>query len=103
MGIVVVNISKNYARTGPQDYEVRLNQIKLAQFTHVSEDGMAQCMRLAAEALEKLGDDGISRLVEQARLRHLQVMMDMHEEGFTEPEVKTLLTRQKQRRICQKD
>lgn len=55
--IAVVNVSRNYSRTGRQHYEVRLNEITLSRFTHNTEDGMIVCLQLAAESLEGVNID----------------------------------------------
>ena len=57
MGVVVINIDKDVRPSGPHLYEVRLNQIPLASFVHIREDGMVVCMRKAAEALEGVDID----------------------------------------------
>jgi len=51
MPIIISNISRTYSRTGIQQYEVKLNDVFLATFEHNSEDGMAECIRLAYESL----------------------------------------------------
>lgn len=54
MSIVIQNISEVYSREGEQEYIVKINSIPLASFTHVSEGGMAECLRKAAEALDHI-------------------------------------------------
>jgi len=52
MSIIISNISDTYSRKGEQEYIIHLNRIPLATYTHQSEDGMAECLRKAATALE---------------------------------------------------
>ena len=59
--IAVVNVSKEYSRTGVQQYEVRLNRYVVAKFDHISEEGMAKCLRCAADAVES--DAGVDALL----------------------------------------
>lgn len=54
MSIVITNISDVYSRTGEQEYVVKLNNIPLANFVHVSELGMAECLDAAARALREV-------------------------------------------------
>lgn len=63
--IAVVNVSENYSREGLQQYEVRLNHIVLASFDHMAEEGMPECLRKAAEAVEALGEGGIDKKIEE--------------------------------------
>lgn len=61
MSIVISNISSSYSRNGWQQYEVKLNNIPLVRFEHHSEDGMVECIKLAAEAIKDINiDDKIS-------------------------------------------
>ncbi len=57
MPIIIENISMNYSRKGVQQYQVKLNDIVLAQYEHKSEDGMTECIRLASEALKGVDID----------------------------------------------
>ena len=55
--ITISNVSDTYASTGEQTYEVRIvsdgkrDSIK-GRFTHNAEDGLAACLRKAADAVE---------------------------------------------------
>lgn len=55
--IVVCNVSEEYSRTGIQQYEVRINDIKLSSFEHNSEEGMSVCLHKAAESLKNVDID----------------------------------------------
>ena len=49
----IVNISKETSLCDVHTYEVRINQKILTTFTHKPEEGLAQCLRQAAEAVEE--------------------------------------------------
>ena len=53
--IGIVNVSPDDApMTGPNDYEVRINKTLICRFSHDRQiDGLAQCLRDAADAVEK--------------------------------------------------
>ena len=57
MSIIISNVSEKYSRTGEQEYIIKLNNIPLANFTHLSEKGMAECLRAAALAMDKVDVD----------------------------------------------
>jgi hypothetical protein len=53
MSVVITNVSTHDDLTGPNDYIVRINsQPVIARFTHVRSEGLAACLRRAAEAVE---------------------------------------------------
>ena len=56
MAVVILNVSEHFGvpyGEGEQHYELRINKIWKADFTHNFEDGLATCLRKAADALEK--------------------------------------------------
>jgi hypothetical protein len=59
--IAVINVSSEkgvaYSRKGIQHYRVQLNQIHLAEFTHMAEEGMSVCLEEAARALDGVDID----------------------------------------------
>lgn len=57
MSIIISNISEEYSRDGEQTYEVKLNDIPLATFTHYSPEGMAVCLIKAAKAIAEINID----------------------------------------------
>ena len=73
--IAVCNISEEkgvvYARKGLQHYRVQLNQIHLAEFDHMAEDGMVVCMEKSAKALEGVDIDAQIKKYERARFEKL--------------------------------
>ncbi len=73
--IAVVNVSSEhgveYSRKGVQHYRVQLNQVRLAEFTHQAEDGMPECMRKAAQALDTVDIDEKIRESRQALYREV--------------------------------
>ncbi len=53
--IKIINVSTDSALTGDQDYELYINQSLICTFTHDrSSDGLAQCLRDAADAVDKV-------------------------------------------------
>jgi hypothetical protein len=60
MAIIIQNISEDYGKEygkGEQVYVLRINRIIKCIFNHNFEDGLAECLRKAAEAFE-LGETG---------------------------------------------
>ena len=51
--IAIVNVSSQLDSTGYHDYEVRLNRKVVTTFEHKREEGLAQCLRTAAAAVDK--------------------------------------------------
>lgn len=49
------NPSEEYDPGGERNYEVGINQTPFATFTHRREDGLATCLRKAADAIEREG------------------------------------------------
>lgn len=51
--ISIVNVSpRDTPKKGVNQYEVRLNKRVIAKFEHCRTDGLAQCLRDAADAVE---------------------------------------------------
>lgn len=67
--IKISNVSKHYARNGEQDYEICISStgkrdtIK-GHFTHNAEDGLAVCLRKAADAVDAADAQLKARLME---------------------------------------
>lgn len=55
--IAVVNVSRPPTKTGWNNYEVRINLDVVAHFQHRREDGLEECLRLAADAVRNQRDD----------------------------------------------
>ena len=54
MSIIITNVSKHGHLGGTHQYEVRINLGPvIARFEHVREEGLAVCLRRAAEAVER--------------------------------------------------
>lgn len=54
MAVLIVNVTPDDRfGSGLQDYELRVNYRCLAKFTHVRQDGLAICLRKAADAFER--------------------------------------------------
>lgn len=53
MAIIIQNISgDNFDYTGINHYQIRINQKVIAEFDHTRSEGLAKCLRLAADAVE---------------------------------------------------
>ena len=52
MSIIIQNMSTNNSPTGEHSYELRINREVIAGFTHMREEGLAACLRRAADAAE---------------------------------------------------
>lgn len=50
--IAIVNVTPEPKPTGPHTYEVRINRHAVVRFEHAREEGLARCLRRAAEAVE---------------------------------------------------
>ena len=59
--IAIVNVSTGPA-IGKQDYELYINHELITTFTHVREEGLAQCLRQAAMAVDR---KDMARLAQQ--------------------------------------
>lgn len=55
MSVVIQNVTKHSKPTGIHDYVLRINAEEICRFKHRREDGLAECLRRAAEAVEKNG------------------------------------------------
>ena len=54
MSIIISNISPNAPKTGENEYEIRINERLICTFKHHRTlDGLASCLRDAANAVEK--------------------------------------------------
>jgi len=53
MSIIITNVSIKNNPFGECDYEVRINKDVVATFKHNRPDGLAKCLKLAAEAVEE--------------------------------------------------
>ncbi len=48
----------------PHDYIVRINQRELARFKHVRSLGASECLRAAADAIDKASADATEQLLD---------------------------------------
>jgi hypothetical protein len=51
--IAIVNVSEHDSPFGVHDYELRINELVIARFEHVREEGLSVCLQRAANAAEK--------------------------------------------------
>ncbi len=54
--IVINNIDKNPRNIGPHQYVLRINAKEICSFSHNREDGLATCLRKAANAVVMVDD-----------------------------------------------
>lgn len=53
MSITITNVSTHHDNVGVNTYDVRVNNYPvIARFDHVRSEGLAECLRRAAEAVE---------------------------------------------------
>jgi hypothetical protein len=64
--IAIVNISRPPTRTGPNTYEIRINQNPISRFQHNREDSLAVLLRKAAEEAEFIEQEAKIRWLDQA-------------------------------------
>ena len=62
MSIIIRNVSTGVP-TGVQQYELKINQRILLQFEHTREDGLAVCLRKAADAVEADRDKKVIQIL----------------------------------------
>ena len=55
--IAIVNVGEIEDKRGVYEYEVRINTTVLTRFDHTRKDGLAVCLRLAAEAVDEMTRD----------------------------------------------
>lgn len=54
MSVIITNVSTHNDLEGENDYVVRINnQPIITRFKHVRKDGLAECLRRAAEAVDR--------------------------------------------------
>lgn len=59
--IAIVNVSTHEDNYGLNQYELRINSRVIAKFDHVRSEGLAVCLRKAAEAAERAHLDEVSK------------------------------------------
>ena len=64
--IAIVNVSPpNAPVLGPNEYEVRINRQVITTFTHERKiNGIAQCLRDAADAVDKSNEDFLEGMMD---------------------------------------
>ena len=66
--IAIVNVDKNPRKTGIHEYEVRINHDVICRFTHYREDGLAECLLLASQAVEEHQGELDAKMLEALRM-----------------------------------
>lgn len=57
MSIIITNIDKHPRETGSHEYVVKINRDTICYFTHNREDGLATCLRRAANAVQRVSKE----------------------------------------------
>lgn len=50
MSVIITNVSEHDDLEGENDYVLRINNREIARFKHVRKEGLAECLRRAADA-----------------------------------------------------
>lgn len=66
--IAIINDGTNSNITGLHRYRVQINNELICEFDHVREDGLAECLRKAADAVEQAEEDRISDIISFAKM-----------------------------------
>lgn len=62
--IAIINITPDAHLTGPNTYRVQINREVICEFEHNrTYDGLAQCLRDAADAVEQSGDSSLVKIL----------------------------------------
>jgi len=51
--IAIINVSKKYSKTNWQKYQVKINKKNICEFKHKASDGLAICLKKAADAVSE--------------------------------------------------
>ncbi|MCP4393913.1 MAG: hypothetical protein GY804_06550 [Alphaproteobacteria bacterium] len=80
MSIIITNITNEHVPVGENQYVVRINQRVICEFSHRrTYNGLAQCLRDAADAVEAQG----ARSDDQIDIEELLAAMDALESEHT--------------------
>ncbi len=52
--IAIINLGRNILPTGIHEYVVMINREEICRFKHTREEGLGQCLRRAAMAVDKV-------------------------------------------------
>lgn len=66
--IKIFNISKDPNQKGKQQYVLMINRTEITTFEHKYEDGLAACLRAAADAAEAAKSSTIIDLIKRMRV-----------------------------------
>jgi len=78
--IAIVNDGTNRGTTGVHGYKVQINDRVICTFEHLREDGLAECLRKAAQAVE---DSGVTEASDRKKRDDelLEFLMSYAEKG----------------------
>jgi hypothetical protein len=65
--IAIINTGKRDAE-GRHRYRLQINDKLIVEFTHMQRDGLAECLRLAAEAASAAHEEQIQSILDAATL-----------------------------------
>lgn len=68
MSVVITNISESHGKEygrGTQRYVLGINHLRFVEFEHKFEDGLAACLRAAADAFEELEKSGKPKIYQE--------------------------------------
>lgn len=65
--IAIINDGTNPNSNGLHHYRVQINDTLICEFDHVREDGLAECLRKAANAVDEEREKFISELIDWAQ------------------------------------
>lgn len=68
--IAIINDGTNPSITGLHCYRVQINNELICEFDHVRENGLAECLRKAADAVDEKREKHISEFASWKGLRH---------------------------------
>ena len=61
MSVIITNISKPGAKRCR--YQLKINAMLITEFTHLRSDGLAMCLRRAADAVDKYEAEKFVRII----------------------------------------
>jgi hypothetical protein len=65
--IAIINVAMHPAPSGPHPYEVRVNRELITTFVHNREDGLAMCLRRAADACDEAQAEEFREMISHTR------------------------------------
>lgn len=63
--IVIINTGNNPSPIGTHEYRLQINNKLICTFTHERHEGLAECLRKAAKAVDHKGWMDVGRLLDE--------------------------------------